>query len=101
MTALNGEEPDRVPLGEWHVDRMPMESYLGRKIVNLRDEIDFWIEMKNTISALNESGLRDSVKIVVRGAPVTQAFADEIDADGYGYESPGASQICKELLNLK
>ncbi len=42
MTALNCEEPDRVPLGEWHVDRLPMEGYLGRKIVNLQDQIEFW-----------------------------------------------------------
>ncbi|MCP4625276.1 MAG: hypothetical protein GY850_17405 [bacterium] len=57
------------------------------------------IEMKNTISALNEAGLKDSVKIIVGGAPVTQSFADEIGADGYGYDSPGAAQICKELVS--
>ncbi|MBT8364522.1 MAG: cobalamin-dependent protein [Deltaproteobacteria bacterium] len=56
------------------------------------------VEMKNTITALQEAGLRDSVKIVVGGAPVTQAFADQIGADGYGYDSPGAAQICKELV---
>ena len=58
------------------------------------------IEMKNTINALKEAGLRDSIKIVVGGAPVTQAFADEIGADGYAYDSPGAAQKCKELLSL-
>ena len=42
MTTLNCEEPDRVPLGDWHVDRLPMESYMGNKIVSLQDEIDFW-----------------------------------------------------------
>jgi uroporphyrinogen decarboxylase len=56
------------------------------------------VEMKNTITALHEAGLRDSVKIVVGGAPVTRAFADQIGADGYGYDSPGAAQICKELV---
>jgi 5-methyltetrahydrofolate--homocysteine methyltransferase len=55
--------------------------------------------MKNTISALPEAGLRDSVKIVVGGAPVTREFADRIGADGYGYDSPGAAQICKELVS--
>ncbi len=58
------------------------------------------VEMKNTINALKEAGLRDGVKIVVGGAPVTQAFADEIGADGYAYDSPGAAQKCKELLSL-
>ncbi len=41
MTALNCQEPDRVPLGEWHVDAMPMESFLGRKIKTLQDKIEF------------------------------------------------------------
>ena len=36
MTALNCQEPDRVPLGEWHVDAMPMESFLGKKIKALQ-----------------------------------------------------------------
>jgi len=58
------------------------------------------VEMKNTINALKEAGLRDSIIIVVGGAPVTQAFADEIGADGYAYDSPGAAQKCKELLSI-
>jgi len=58
------------------------------------------VEMKNTINALKEAGLRDSIRIVVGGAPVTQAFADEIGADGYAYDSPGAAQKCKELLSI-
>jgi len=57
------------------------------------------VEMKNTISALKEAGLRDSIKIIVGGAPVTQEFADQIGADGYGYDSPGAAQTCKELVS--
>jgi len=56
------------------------------------------VEMKNTIVALEEAGLRNSVKITVGGAPVTQDFADQIGADGYGYDSPGAAQKCKELV---
>lgn len=57
------------------------------------------IEMKNTIKALQEAGLRDAVKIIVGGAPVTQDFAGQIGADGYSYDSPGAAQLCKELLS--
>jgi len=59
------------------------------------------VEMKNTIIALEEAGLRNSVKTIVGGAPVTQAFADQIGADGYGYDSPGAAQKCKELVSAK
>ena len=58
------------------------------------------IEMKNVISALQAAGLRDQVKIMVGGAPVTQKFADQIGADGYAYDAPGAAQKCKELLGL-
>jgi uroporphyrinogen decarboxylase len=58
------------------------------------------VEMKNTIDALKSAGLRDKVKVIVGGAPVTQAFADQIGADGYAYDAPGAAQKCKELLSL-
>ena len=38
------------------------------------------------------------VKVIVGGALLTQAFADEISADGYAYDAPGAAQKCGELL---
>jgi methanogenic corrinoid protein MtbC1 len=56
------------------------------------------VEMKNTMIALEEAGLRNFLKVIVGGAPVTQEFADQIGADGYGYDSPGAAQKCKELI---
>jgi methanogenic corrinoid protein MtbC1 len=56
------------------------------------------IEMRATISAVEAAGLRDKVKIVVGGAPVTQKFADQIGADGYAYDAPGAAEKCKALL---
>jgi len=57
------------------------------------------VEMKNTIDALEEAGLRKSVKIIIGGAPLTQAFADQIGADGYAYDAPGAAQKCMNLLS--
>ena len=54
--------------------------------------------MKNTIQAFVEAGLRDSVKMMVGGAPVTQKFADEIGADGYGENAPLAVQLAKKLV---
>jgi 5-methyltetrahydrofolate--homocysteine methyltransferase len=57
------------------------------------------IEMKNTIAAIQEAGLRDAVKVIVGGAPVTQKFANDIGADGFAYDAPGAAQKCKELLS--
>ncbi|MGC9574896.1 MAG: cobalamin B12-binding domain-containing protein [Desulfobacterota bacterium U4-17] len=56
------------------------------------------IEMKNVIQALEAAGLRHKVKVIVGGAPVTQSFADQIGADGYAYDAPGAAQRCKELV---
>ncbi len=56
------------------------------------------VEMKKTIVALREAGLRETVKVIVGGAPLTKAFADEIGADGYAYDAPGAAQKCSELL---
>jgi uroporphyrinogen decarboxylase len=58
------------------------------------------VEMNHTINALKDAGLRDTVRIIVGGAPVTQAFADQIGADGYAYDSPGAAQKCKELVSV-
>ena len=57
------------------------------------------VETKKTIDALKEAGLRENVKVTVGGAPLTQAFADEIGADGYAYDAPGAAQKCSELVS--
>ncbi|MCE5264019.1 MAG: cobalamin-dependent protein [Deltaproteobacteria bacterium] len=57
------------------------------------------IEMKNAIEALKAAGLRDRVKVVVGGAPVTPAFAQKIGADGTAYDAPGAAKLCKTLLS--
>jgi 5-methyltetrahydrofolate--homocysteine methyltransferase len=55
-------------------------------------------KMRATIEALKEAGLRESVKVMVGGAPVTQAFAEEIGADGYGANAGGAVDGAKRLL---
>ncbi len=54
--------------------------------------------MKDTIKVLKESGLRDKVKIIVGGAPITQVFADSIGADGYAKDAATAVDKAKELL---
>ena len=53
--------------------------------------------MKQTVDAIVESGLRDQVKILVGGAPVTQAFAKEIGADGFAADAGAASKLAKSL----
>jgi len=57
--------------------------------------------MKSTIDALAEAGVRDQVKVVIGGAPVTQKYADEIGADGYGRDAAAAANIVKELLGVE
>lgn len=53
--------------------------------------------MKQTIEAIVESGLRDQVKVLIGGAPVTQAFADEIGADGFAPDAGSAAKLVKAL----
>lgn len=54
--------------------------------------------MGTVIKKLNEAGLREKVKVIVGGAPVTQEFADEIGADAYGQDAADAVVKMKALL---
>jgi len=54
--------------------------------------------MKDTIEALKEAGVRDQVKVMIGGAPVTQNYADEIGADGYAPDAASAVDKASELL---
>jgi len=54
--------------------------------------------MKDTIEALQAAGVRDKVKVMIGGAPVTQSYADEIGADGYAPDAASAVDTAKELL---
>lgn len=54
--------------------------------------------MRDTIEAIKAAGLRDSVKIMIGGAPVTQNFADEIGADGYAPDAASAADLAKQLI---
>ena len=54
--------------------------------------------MGHTIKALEEAGLRDQVKVMIGGAPVTQAFCDQIRADGYAPNAAAAADLAKKLV---
>ncbi len=56
--------------------------------------------MKTSIEALEEAGLRDKVKVIIGGAPVTQKYADEIGADGYARDAAAAATLVKNLLGV-
>ena len=55
--------------------------------------------MKTTVEAIKLAGIRDQVKILVGGAPVTQKYADEIGADGYSESAAGIVALAKQALN--
>jgi len=57
--------------------------------------------MKDVLQALERAELRSKVKVMVGGAPVTQSFADELGADGYGESAAEAVDKAKELLGIK
>jgi 5-methyltetrahydrofolate--homocysteine methyltransferase len=55
------------------------------------------VNMKSTITAIEEAGLRDKVKIMIGGAPVTDSFAKQIGADGYAPDASRAVAVAKTL----
>ena len=54
--------------------------------------------MEGTIKVLEEAGVRDTVKVMIGGAPVTQAFADQIGADGYASNAASAAELAKQFV---
>ena len=73
------------------VDIIAMSSLLTTSLASMGD----------TIKSLKDSDLRDKVKIMVGGAPVTQSFADSIGADCYARDAATAVDKAKELLKDK
>ena len=55
------------------------------------------VNMKSVIEALSKAGLREKVKVLVGGAPVTDAWAHSIGADGYGKDAPAAVELARSL----
>jgi corrinoid protein of di/trimethylamine methyltransferase len=53
------------------------------------------LAQKDAIEALKAAGLRDKVKVMVGGAPVTQGYADEIGADAYTPDAASAAEVCR------
>ncbi len=56
------------------------------------------LEMKTTIETFKTIGLRDNIKIMIGGAPITKEYADDIGADGYSDDAAGAAMLAKELI---
>ena len=56
--------------------------------------------MKTGVDIVRERGLGDQIRVVVGGAPVTPAFAEEIGADAYGYDANKAVGVIKEMVGV-
>ncbi len=56
------------------------------------------INMKDAIKALDDANLRDKVKVMIGGAPVTNSYANEIGADGYAPDAATAVEVVKSLI---
>jgi len=59
------------------------------------------VEMENVINALKKAGLRDKVKVIIGGAPITDEYANRIGADGYGKDAVVGVEICKSWVKGK
>ena len=71
-----------------HPDLLAMSALLTTTMPN----------MKLVIEALNNAGLRDQVKVMIGGAPVTDAYATQIGADGYSQDASRAVRLAKSLV---
>ncbi|MBQ3667594.1 MAG: corrinoid protein [Clostridia bacterium] len=54
--------------------------------------------MATTIQALKDAGVREQVKVMIGGAPITQEYADQIGADGYSTDAASAAELAKKLI---
>lgn len=58
------------------------------------------VGMRTVIEKLQERGIRDKVKVMIGGSPISQKYADEIGADGYSTNAVEAVKLAKRLLNI-
>lgn len=58
-------------------------------------------EIKNVIDTLKDKGLRNSVKVMVGGAPLNGAFAEKVGADGYGQDAAQAVELARKFVEAK
>ena len=70
--------------------RCAFDSQVCDASVDEQHEID-------VVDTLKKRGLRDKIKVMIGGAPVTKRFADEIGADGYAMEAASATEIARKL----
>ena len=80
LAAIREEKPDILGLSAMLTTTMP--------------------EMAKVVETLKAEGLRDQVKVIIGGAPVTADYAQTIGADGYSADAAEAVELCRRLQNL-
>ena len=81
VEAIREHQPDAVGMSAFLTTTMPM--------------------CKVNIDEIGEAGLRDQVKILVGGAPITQDYADQVGADGFAPDASSTVRLTKRLLNIE
>ena len=79
-----------VQVREHNADIVALSALLTTTMLHQRDVIEHLVE----------AGLRDRVKVMVGGSPVTQAWADQIGADGFAEDAAGAVTVAKRLMGI-
>jgi 5-methyltetrahydrofolate--homocysteine methyltransferase len=85
---------------------VPAEEFV-KKVIELKPDVvgmsalltTTMPSMKTTLDALTAAGLRNHVQVIVGGAPVTEAYAQQIEADGFSPDASRAVNLVKALLN--
>jgi len=87
---------------------VPPEKYVDQAVANNASIIGVsalltttMTNMKSVVEAVKAKGLKGKVKVMIGGAPVTQAFCDEIGADGYAPDAASAADLAKKLIGVK
>jgi corrinoid protein of di/trimethylamine methyltransferase len=85
---------------------VPVEDFIakiketGANVLGLSALLTTTMEVQREVmEALKREGLREQVKVLVGGAPVTSGWAEEIEADGYAEDAIGAVQVAKRLVS--
>jgi len=87
---------------------VPLNTFVD-KVVELRDEVLCMSTLMSTtmdgmdtvIRMLEREGIRDSVKVMVGGGPLSRSFADRIGADGYSKNATGAVKLARQLTRVE
>ena len=78
MTALRCEEPDRVPLGEWHVDPEVKNAYMGRPVKDLKTLVEFWTTTGHDYVPLT-AGILEPVKPIEGASRKTESYQTQYE----------------------